>query len=71
MATRKTKVSYTYDEDCKVVFNFYDKGDYILVTGESTCEECMGDWGQIEMRWEEFISLNDKERVYLAEQSVC
>lgn len=47
-------------------FQYYDKGDGIMVVG---LDDCMGDWGWIDMSWEEFSGLSDEQKDYLGEQS--
>lgn len=47
-------------------FQYYDKGDGIMVVG---LYDCMGDWGWIDMSWEEFCGLSDEQKDYLGEQS--
>lgn len=47
-------------------FKYYDKGDGIMVVG---LDDCMGDWGWIDMGWEEFSRLNDEQKDYLGEIS--
>ena len=47
-------------------YQYYDKGDGIMVVGP---DDCMGDWGWIDMSWEEFCGLSDEQKNRLCEKS--
>ena len=47
-------------------FQLFDKGDHIMVVGLS---DCMGDWGEIDMTFDDFMKLPKEERDTLIEKS--
>ena len=47
-------------------YQYYEKADGIMVIG---LDDCMGDWGWIDMSWEEFSSLSDEQKNRLCEKS--
>lgn len=47
-------------------YHYYEKAGGIMAVG---LYDCMGDWGWIDMSWEEFSSLSDEQKDYLGEKS--